>query len=1010
VPQWGFAPGASWAAPNRRYIRRTYLRDTYQDVVDMTGDGLPDLVVSGDPNDTEPFEWDVYVNTGFGFSSTPLPSYPAPVNTIVHQESRNVRHQLTDFNGDGLPDVVAGSGNVVDARCAPSATAYTSCLEVYFNTTQGFDPVASLIPVPLGVDVQTALGSDDDRRVVQDLFDVNGDGLPDWVDRRFAALPGYEAEWRVLLNLGGTLEPLIYVQANLPAPFTYGIPARVWDGAQGDLRRTVMRDSRTDLLDVNGDGFLDHVTAGGSTWSVRLHDGRERPNLLGLMENGLGGTNTILYRPSTAYDNDGGDAQPDLPFISWVVEKTRQNDGQCTPPSGGDVFTPGPPPAANPCIDSGNELAATYAYQDGRFDRASREFRGFRRVVRTRIEGSGNPANQTVTYFGQDPSVKGRILQVDTYAGAGTIVRSEVNVWGTRSAGTNRTQIWLAENRRTRSDLTGTATAHFITTVSDPPDAYGNVTHHYSSGPSGTPRVDTYTTYATPQGSGQVYDRPSNVRITDDSGVLSEQWFYYDGNGNTFLPLGTVSKGNLKRVRGRQTPTNAAGPETRMTYDAYGNAITVTDPNGPTTTTVYDGRALFAYAVVNAAYHVNITQIDYRFGQPTSVTDANAAVTRYGYDAAGRRTCVARPGDSLTNCSTAISYHFATQPGELSWVETAERQDGPHPPLRTRQYFDALGRPRYTETFRVVDGFPATVRSNHVIYDAGGRVRTLYHPYLASAGAPNNGATSYDYHLNGSSFVDPLSRIHRTVNADQTARRTEYVGAVSRSFDEEGQRSETVVDPFDRVVLQIAYSGAALYAVTGRAYDGLGRLRTVSHNGKVLRTIAYDSLGRKTQMVDLDSGTWRYAYDRVGNLVWQDDPRTGGHVELCYDVINRPIRRCAYPNDSTTLASCSSACSDPDAVFYTYDDVAVANARARLTRVADASGVTAIEEYDARGRQRRVARTVELDDGSGTARFAYAYDTNDRVTSATYPDGENVFTVYDDAGQPIALHNQHGAF
>ena len=60
----------------------------------------------------------------------------------------------------------------------------------------------------------------------------------------------------------------------------------------------------------------------------------ERPNLLGLMENGLGGTNTIVYRPSTAYDNSGGDAQPDLPFINWVVDKTRRNDGQCTPPLG----------------------------------------------------------------------------------------------------------------------------------------------------------------------------------------------------------------------------------------------------------------------------------------------------------------------------------------------------------------------------------------------------------------------------------------------------------------------------------------------------------------------------------------------------------------------------------------------------------------------------------------------------------------------------------------------------
>src|SRR6185295_15352544 len=138
---------------------------------------------------------------------------------------------------------------------------------------------------------------------------------------------------------------------------------------------------------VNGDGFLDLVTAGASTWTIRLHDAGEHPNLLGLMENGLGGTNTIVYRPSTAYDNRGGDAQPDLPFVTWVVDKTRQNDGLCTPPPGADVFVPGAAPAFNPCIDSGDELVATYQYQDGRFDAPAREFRGFRRVVRTSVEG-----------------------------------------------------------------------------------------------------------------------------------------------------------------------------------------------------------------------------------------------------------------------------------------------------------------------------------------------------------------------------------------------------------------------------------------------------------------------------------------------------------------------------------------------------------------------------------------------------------------------------------------------
>jgi len=1018
VPAWGFSAGVSWPGPVRQYIRRAYQGDTYQDVVDVNGDGLADLVVSGAPGQPSPYRWDVYLNTGAGFELAPLPAFPAPVNTIVDHWPGGLRQELIDFNGDGLPDVVrtgVGAFNLNDdPRCEPSGTALASCLEVYFNTGQGFDAAPTLIPVPLSSTVQAADTEGAESRVEQDLFDINGDGLPDWVYRRFDyGLNDYESEWRVLLNLGGTLEPLAYVPYSAaPLSYTEGVPAHIWAGGQGSLRRTIDGNTRTDLLDVNGDGFLDQVSAGGPTWSVRVHDGRERPNLLGLMENGLGGTNTVVYRPSTAYDNSGGDAQPDLPFITWVVDKTRQSDGMCAPPPGADAFEPGPAPDRNPCIDSGDELVATFQYQDGRFDALAREFRGFRRVVRASVEGSGTPRNQTVTYFGQDAATKGRILQVDTLAGASIVVRSEVNLWGTRSVGSRGLQIWLAETRRIGWDLASVGSPRYVATISDPPDPYGNDTHHYSAGLLDAARVDTYTTYAVPKAGSQVYDRPSNVRIADASGVLEEKWLYYDGSGANGLALGSVAAGNLKRVVSRLNPATGSGPTTKMSYDAYGNLATAVDANGGVTTTTYDSRALYPVSVRNAVGLTTSTVVDYRWGLPAVVIDPNGAVTQYAYDSAGRRRCIARPGDTLDDCSVSYAYHFASAAGALSWVEAAERQDAPHPRLTARHYFDALGRPRYSDGDRVVEGAPTTVRSNHVVYDAGGRVVTLYHPYLVSAGAPNNGATTYDYHLNGSPFLDPLGRVFRTSNPDSTSRRTEYAAVLTRAYDEDNQRTDTVTDPFGRVISQIAYSGGSPYATTERTFDGLGRLLALRQNGVLLRAMSYDSLGRQTQMTDQDSGTWRYGYDEVGNLLWQDDPRPDHHVELCYDAISRPTRRCSFASDVQTLASCTrrSACTDPDATFYQYDDRSVPYARGRLTSVEDGSGATQIGAYDQRGRTRQVSRAIDLPSGSRQATFAFSYDTNDRVTATTYPDGEIVTTDYDDGGQPIALRNQANAF
>ena len=154
------------------------------------------------------------------------------------------------------------------------------------------------------------------------------------------------------------------------------------------------------------------------------------------------------------------------------------------------------------CIDAGHELIASYQYEDGRYDAVAREFRGFRRVVRATSEGSTAAPTLAVTVFGQDALIKGRILQVDTYAGGDVVVRREINNWGTRSAGSNRSQIWLAEAQRATFDLGGVPL--FRTTVSDPPDEYGNVTHSYSAGILDADRVETFTTYATPQSDSQV--------------------------------------------------------------------------------------------------------------------------------------------------------------------------------------------------------------------------------------------------------------------------------------------------------------------------------------------------------------------------------------------------------------------------------------------------------------------------------------------------------------------------
>jgi len=66
-------------------------------------------------------------------------------------------------------------------------------------------------------------------------------------------------------------------------------------------------------------------------------------------------------------------------------------------------------------------------------------------------------------------------------------------------------------------------------------------------------------------------------------------------------------------------------------------------------------------------------------------------------------------------------------------------------------------------------------------------------------------------------------------------------------------------------------------------YDLLDRLVQVDRDpggaNESVTTMAYDGLGRKSDMVDPDTGHWTYSYDAAGNLIEQQDALylAGGH-------------------------------------------------------------------------------------------------------------------------------------
>ncbi|NBW51746.1 MAG: hypothetical protein EBR49_16985, partial [Betaproteobacteria bacterium] len=124
-------------------------------VVDVNGDGLPDIVGFG------PSGMRVALNNGSGFdpATTMLSDFSVAQSWA---DNDTVPRQLADVNGDGLPDVVGfkADGVYVALNTRTGFSAPTAWLTNQFGTNQGWTN-STLNP--------------------RQLVDVNGDGLPDIV-------------------------------------------------------------------------------------------------------------------------------------------------------------------------------------------------------------------------------------------------------------------------------------------------------------------------------------------------------------------------------------------------------------------------------------------------------------------------------------------------------------------------------------------------------------------------------------------------------------------------------------------------------------------------------------------------------------------------------------------------------------------------------------------------------------------------------------------------------------
>ena len=941
-----------------------------RDTLDLDGDGRPDRIDTRIWSSTNP-RWRVHFNTGQGFAARA--DIPAPHAWIrnggPNSADRTIRTDLFDVNGDGLPDKVIAQGDTGGWHW-----------DVWYGAGRGF--VAS--PVRWSSPPRPFLRAWDGalREYRYDVLDVNGDGLPDFVDA--SAWSGSNPYWTLYANTG----------QGFGSPVTFYAPA--------PLRKkhpdTSLEALQVDTFDIDGNGYPDSIRLPGTTGTTAqiwlAHPQPSRADALVMMSDNPARQTTFAYQVSTAFndtevDTPFDDGLPHLPFPIWVVSEIRTND-----------------------LDGPADLTTTYRYGGGYYDAARREFRGFHLASQADAYGmterrrfhqvealQGKPFHTAV--YARDP-------WTSTFPG---MLRESTDTWTLTPNGSR--QLPRLDHSR-RIDYGSDADAPWNPTTSRAAltffehDGCGNVVRERvfeettggavlrsENTASFTALGGTCTSHAVCTG---ICDRAATMRAVDG---LSKTLTY-------------DSRGNLLRT----TALGPGNPTVTLTYDALGNLASVTEPAGARTDIRVDPQDLLhPYEVTKDAAGIRLkttTIHDPRYGRVQRRIDSNGAFTMYQFDAFGRLSAVIEPNNPL-NTPTRL-YHYSL--GRTQRIESLTREPNrPDGYLTEAAFYDALGRRLQRQITRAVDGVEWTVVLDAVQRTAGGRIAREFAPLTVTT-APTVRAFIPSGSPGTDLAYDEFGRVIARVLPDRSilraSRRTPWTeracDAINGADFTRGSCIAREVDAVGRPVAQRTYGGnvATPYSTEERTYNLAGLVTRVRQNGAPATDVvmAYDALGRRTSLTDPDSGTWRFAYDRNGNLVYRDDPATGQHLEFQYDALNRLVRKILHAADAQGQGS-ATVLED-----HAYDTAI--QGRGRLGRVVDQSGETIFDAYDRLGNVTRETRRITFGGLTRTYDTINIYDERGRLISTGVPwdHRSSEFLRYDYSAQGMlqGIRSDHGAY
>lgn len=1053
--------GLAWAQDNRfappevfTVFRQSPRRnqDTGAQLVDINGDGLPDLVVSG-VSARGSFK-KTWINTGDPgrgdpgrgiWKEAPLQSLlPVPlIGEMVHT-SLDLGARFIDVNGDGLPDVVVAVdyNPIHDAGCPPLLTPRSRLRAVWINTGDGwrFDGSDGLDGrrispyvyrgafAGIGGHVQRqdnycVSDADNPVRVVQNgymFFDVNGDGLTDIIARKDPYIN------QVLLNTGQGWED---------APAAYRAPVSV----SRDISDWVEESRGLHELDWNGDGVSDLVQLYHNEQSLETHQRKWRnksapAGLLWKVTSPLGGTTLINYTPTSVlpYDPETtANPNPHLP-MSLNVIKSITND-----------------PGIGPVQET------RYEFSQGRFygDAIKQEFRGFG-TVKTTVVGQGvdDPSAETVTTYLQDDWNKGRVEWtgvMDPTASPARLYDFSQSQYQCLSPGVPDPVIINCHAAGlpyryvlTRQDR---FTCEGQVAVGDGPldpcrrtaaefayDNYGNVViekHHGIIGLDGDvgqfpgDEKTIVRTFSSSEGfTGLIIEEHVFEGIGQDvAKLLSQKRWSYD-NPSTDLDCArqspvppncldgpsdhtrTIRKGILTGVHtggvlrsGEPEPD----PWRSINYktDAYGNVIQVIDPRGFITAGSFRSAdplvdSYLPTSSVNALGQESTFRYDL-FLRPHETDDPNGCTSASQYDGLGRlfSHTVCRGDIDVNGPSTQMAYVVSAIPGQsYTKNEVREGYEASSPYRWKKLIYDGFGRviQAHQESEAAGKAIVTTTK-----YNKRGRVAETTIPTELADVGPDTRYVEFSAKTTRIAY-DAIGRAVRVRAPDQTERVSEF---------KPGEAGEVSVL---RKIISTDEEGKRRLSY----HDAYGQpVRVEEKNSRETETYRtvyeYDKLGRLVSTTDAVGNVSRIFFNSLSQKVKMIDPDVGtwhylydpsGNVSAQTNA-KRKVITFTYDGMNRLLEKihpCSNPAECAPIISYVYDTAP--NGKGRPAAIRDHAGTRRFE-YDKKGRLTKT--TYEVCRGSEPQEFAFVsekHSPSDQLLEKIYPDGETEKAAYNARG------------